>query len=576
MASLAKEAAMGPSAGPALPPALAQARATAATVGVGGGSEAKGKADLTKLSASDLFYKGKELFDDVEEGREGAADVRGRMGVGVGKRACCLSPPPSDRKFETTHNIVRRQGHGEAMRVFRACKAAVARLQLLSANETIDDVATTSIKYLALDFYLGRLLVKSNTTNPRKRMTNLQAAREHHLAFLRRCRDAKILQGTELKVFEGLQRVADAESEGGGGGGGGGGSGAGPRAGARAGGRRMMTSPDGIEPALRRQLKIEHYKREKEERAKERELAKRRRKRREEEGAKKRWVFCPNTGVRLRLSRPDRARTHGRWRIYLSVYLSICLSVCLSIYHPYRPRSGKSGDADDLLESGGRDDEEERELGLLWAAIATRGSISDLNSVAQEMQMLRVRIWEEEGEEEEGEEEEIMIVVVTTTKVSKLTKETLTANSSCSRETPKRLLVRGREGEERRRERGGCPRREKKGQGCKCELLRDSLSSVLLPHFSLPFRRTLDTRHPAPGTSTHIGPGFEVRRETVRAGVFRPSHILPTYTPEQAAEMEMAGEEVERERERERSCPHQHPLQKLRGVKRRRRKGSKS
>ena len=48
----------------------------------------------------------------------------------------------------------------------------------------------------------------------------------------------------------------------------------------------MMRSPDGIEPALRRQLKIEHYKREKEERAKEKVLAARRRKRREEVGGK--------------------------------------------------------------------------------------------------------------------------------------------------------------------------------------------------------------------------------------------------------------------------------------------------
>ena len=77
-------AAAAAAAGPALPPALAQARAAAATVGVGGGATAAGaKEDLSKLSASDLFFKGKELFDEMEEGRGGAAEVGGALTVRV-------------------------------------------------------------------------------------------------------------------------------------------------------------------------------------------------------------------------------------------------------------------------------------------------------------------------------------------------------------------------------------------------------------------------------------------------------------------------------------------------------------
>lgn len=48
---------------------------------------------------------------------------------------------------------------------------------------------------------------------------------------------------------------------------------------------------------------------------------------------------------------------------------------------------------------------------------------------------------------------------------------------------------------------------------------------------------------------THINPQFEMRRETVKAGVFQPGHRLPTMSLEAYAEMEMADAKERQARE---------------------------
>lgn len=48
---------------------------------------------------------------------------------------------------------------------------------------------------------------------------------------------------------------------------------------------------------------------------------------------------------------------------------------------------------------------------------------------------------------------------------------------------------------------------------------------------------------------THINPQFEMRRETVKSGVFQPGHRLPTMSLEAYADMEMADAKERQARE---------------------------
>lgn len=48
---------------------------------------------------------------------------------------------------------------------------------------------------------------------------------------------------------------------------------------------------------------------------------------------------------------------------------------------------------------------------------------------------------------------------------------------------------------------------------------------------------------------THINPQFEMRRETVKSGVFQPGHRLPTMSLEEYADMEMADAQERQKRE---------------------------
>ncbi|KKY18694.1 putative tor signaling pathway regulator [Phaeomoniella chlamydospora] len=90
-----------------------------------------------------------------------------------------------------------------AINAYEACRSQVIQLALFSSNEDFDEVSTSDIQYLAIDFLLAELLLKSYQSD---RAGTLRKAVALYEAFLERLDDYGLLQKEDKKFFERLQR----------------------------------------------------------------------------------------------------------------------------------------------------------------------------------------------------------------------------------------------------------------------------------------------------------------------------------------------------------------------------------
>ena len=90
----------------------------------------------------------------------------------------------------------------EAITAYEACRSQVIQLALFSANEEFDEVATSDIQYLAIDFLLAELYLKYYGPD---RASTLRKAVALYEAFLERLDDYGILGKEDKKLLERLQ-----------------------------------------------------------------------------------------------------------------------------------------------------------------------------------------------------------------------------------------------------------------------------------------------------------------------------------------------------------------------------------
>ncbi|KAJ1650981.1 Type 2A phosphatase-associated protein 42 [Dispira simplex] len=66
---------------------------------------------------------------------------------------------------------------------FNRCRSMVNQLALFSTNESLDDLATGSLRYLVAEAYMGHLVQKLTSDSPDARPTLLKRARDHYDTF---------------------------------------------------------------------------------------------------------------------------------------------------------------------------------------------------------------------------------------------------------------------------------------------------------------------------------------------------------------------------------------------------------
>lgn len=114
-------------------------------------------ADLEPLNLSELLDSGRKILEEIDVTNEplGSNDVQDRIQL--------------------------------ALRMLEEASRLVARLDLFSRGEELEDVATADLKYLLLPALLGSLTLKQSRMD--KRLEILEAAQAYFMDFLGRCKD---------------------------------------------------------------------------------------------------------------------------------------------------------------------------------------------------------------------------------------------------------------------------------------------------------------------------------------------------------------------------------------------------
>lgn len=79
------------------------------------------------------------------------------------------------------------------------CASLVAHLQLLSANETIDEVSTSTLRCFLVPYYSAMLELQRRTKDYKSRIQALDSSKEYLEDFMRRCEDYEVVPHDQRK-----------------------------------------------------------------------------------------------------------------------------------------------------------------------------------------------------------------------------------------------------------------------------------------------------------------------------------------------------------------------------------------
>ena len=86
-------------------------------------------------------------------------------------------------------------------RAYESCVELVQRLALFSPNESLDDVSTSDLPYLLLDYHLAELHQRVSPTSPHDRRASLERAREAYERFLSRLDHYAVLAPAQARLY---------------------------------------------------------------------------------------------------------------------------------------------------------------------------------------------------------------------------------------------------------------------------------------------------------------------------------------------------------------------------------------
>jgi len=72
---------------------------------------------------------------------------------------------------------------------------------LVSKNEEINDYSTASLKFIFLNFYLGKFFASSNSPETTQRVENLKLAEDSFTKYIETCQHLRLLHDSEIKYF---------------------------------------------------------------------------------------------------------------------------------------------------------------------------------------------------------------------------------------------------------------------------------------------------------------------------------------------------------------------------------------
>jgi hypothetical protein len=124
-------------------------------------------------------------------------------------------PKSLRQAFNDAVTLLHASEAAEAVDALQALQPRVARANLFSANESLEDVATSSLPLLLVEHYLALGLTQVSTMGPNMaslRYENLQVAAVLWSAFLRRLEKLELLSTAQLQEVHILEELSEATS----------------------------------------------------------------------------------------------------------------------------------------------------------------------------------------------------------------------------------------------------------------------------------------------------------------------------------------------------------------------------
>ncbi|KAI2472965.1 TAP42-like family protein [Annulohypoxylon bovei var. microspora] len=94
-----------------------------------------------------------------------------------------------------------REDLAEALELYHECIQTINKISLFSPNEELEDIATSDLPYLLVNYRVAELLQKVLTPTPLGRKTALNTTREAYEKFLHLLDNYSILSPSESKLF---------------------------------------------------------------------------------------------------------------------------------------------------------------------------------------------------------------------------------------------------------------------------------------------------------------------------------------------------------------------------------------
>ena len=89
-----------------------------------------------------------------------------------------------------------------AITTFERCQEVADQISLFSPNETVDDISSTDLRYLTIDFWLGTLCARQQSS---ERKSALQQSQSAYDRYLGRLDDYELLSKDDKKRYERFQ-----------------------------------------------------------------------------------------------------------------------------------------------------------------------------------------------------------------------------------------------------------------------------------------------------------------------------------------------------------------------------------
>ena len=85
---------------------------------------------------------------------------------------------------------------------FETCERFVRTLSLFSKNEEVEDISTSHLKYLLIDYYLHNLHTRVFDIDPTRRRNDIQQSLTYASKFIETCRHLKLLSREQLERWD--------------------------------------------------------------------------------------------------------------------------------------------------------------------------------------------------------------------------------------------------------------------------------------------------------------------------------------------------------------------------------------